>query len=134
MEKRKVFRPWKAGDPVYSKGIVSAISKTGQYTVSVEIFGRTETFTQDGLFGIDNPAPSISFLPTEQSMPFDEVEIAIDTPVWVKKTDGSCWELRFFSQFGPTGVYCFSDQKRYKDAGHNTSFWPIYSFENPFGL
>lgn len=133
MEKIKVFRPWKAGDPVYSKGIVSAISKTGQYTVNVEIFGRTETFTQDGLFGIDNPAPSISFLPTEQSMPFDEIEIAIDTPVWVRSNEGVPWEFRFFSHFAGGKLRAFDSQKKSNET-EQTCPWKLYSFENPFGL
>ena len=63
-------------------------------------------------------------------MPFDEVGIAVDTPVFVRMDEGDQWQLRYFKCFDNSGVECFYDQKKSTEANRG-AYWPIYSFEIP---
>ena len=133
MNKRKVFRDWKVGDDIYIKGKVREIRNQDDYPVRVRLVGAEviTTFTKDGRYTISSKIPCASFLPTEQSMPFDLEEVAVDTPVWVRHNNNELWEYRFFSHFEDVLVRTFNNQRKSKD-GAGTCSWEFYSFENPF--
>lgn len=137
MNKIKKYRDWKVGDDIYIKGKVTFISECNNYPVvakplnSNQDLGGGINFTKDGKWYDTDNLPSISFLPTEQSMPFDEVEIAVDTPVWVRVTEVNPWMYRFFAGFNGDEVLVWVDQKTSKDRGSRMPF-SLYSFENPF--
>ena len=133
MNKIKKYRDWKVGDDVYIKGKVRRIEDKDDYPVKVNLgSGNGDTsLTKEGKYLYSDSYPCASFLPTEQSMPFDEVEIAVDTPVWVRINESDPWEFRFFSHFEDGCLKAFEAQKRSKEIKH-TCGWQFYSFENPF--
>lgn len=79
--KKRVYRAWKKGDVGYHKnGVCGEIEIREHHLYPVELnykeagSNRFMTFTLDGRYMATSIAPSLSFLPNEQSMPFDEVE------------------------------------------------------------
>lgn len=65
--------------------------------------------------------------------PFDKIEIAVDTPVWVRNSPQDEWHYMFLSHITNNGIYCFVGQCNSKQAT-NTYRWNQCSFENPFEL
>lgn len=137
MNKIKKYRDWKVGDDIYIKGKVTFISECNNYPVVAKPLNSNQdlggvNFTKDGKWYDTDKLPSISFLPTEQSMPFDEVEIAVDTPVWVRQDMSSEWFYRFFSHFSDKkGIHCWGSQQT-SNKITCTSYWEYYSLTSPF--
>ncbi len=133
MNKIKKYRDWKVGDDVYIKGKVRRIEDKDDYPVKVNLgSGNGDTsLTKEGKYLYSDSYPCASFLPTEQSMPFDEVEISVDTPVWVKVSEHNPWMYRFFAGFNGDEVLVWMDQKTSKDSSSKMAF-SLYSFKNPF--
>lgn len=134
MNKIKKYRDWKVGDDVYIKGKVRRIEDKDDYPVKVNLgSGNGDTsLTKEGKYLYSDSYPCASFLPTEQSMPFDEVEIAVDTPVWVRQDMSSEWFYRFFSHFSDKkGIHCWGSQQT-SNKITCTSYWEYYSLTSPF--
>ena len=133
MNKIKKYRDWKVGDDIYIKGKVIRITNDVFYPIKVSLSPEDSgiTLTKDGKYIKEDTKPCASFLPTEQSLPFDEIEVKIDTPVWVRDNESEPWEFRFFSHFEEDIIRTFVNQLTSKDASCTTP-WGYYSFDNPF--
>ena len=81
VNKKRIYREWREGDTRYYKGIKGKISIDKDTPTSFKIDWHSENiphytcFTLEGKFMKADKDPSLSFLPDEQSMPFDEVEV-----------------------------------------------------------
>lgn len=143
MNKIRKYREWKVGDDIYIKGKVFSLDGHNDiYPIIVQLQeGQKLSFRSNGYYNIDNmdfkkPKPSLSFVKDYKDIPFerypfDEVEIAVDTPVWVKVSEINPWMYRFFAGFNGDEVLVWVDQKTSKDRGSKMPF-SLYSFENPF--
>ena len=80
VNKKRIYRGFQEGDTGYYKGIKGKISIDKDTATSFKIDWHSENiphyecFTLEGKFMKVDENPSLSFLPNEQSMPFDEVE------------------------------------------------------------
>ena len=80
VNKKRIYREWREGDTGYYKGVKGRISIDNKTNTSFKIDWHSEniphyaSFTLEGKFNKADKEPSLSFLPDEQSMPFDEVE------------------------------------------------------------
>ena len=81
--KKRIYREWQEGDTGYYKGVKGKITIDNKTHTSFLIDWHSEhekdypdskSFTIEGKFLTSDENPSLSFLPDEQSMPFDEVE------------------------------------------------------------
>ena len=81
VNKKRIYRGFQEGDTGYYKGIKGKISIDKDTPTSFKIDWHSENiphytcFTLEGKFMKADKDPSLSFLPDEQSMPFDEVEV-----------------------------------------------------------
>ena len=86
VNKKRIYRGFQEGDTGYYKGIKGKISIDKDTPTSFKIDWHSENiphytcFTLEGKFMKADENPSLSFLPNEQSMPFDEVEVMNKLP------------------------------------------------------
>jgi hypothetical protein len=74
--KKRVYRRWENGDVGYCHGYKGIIERRihSIYPLYLKGISYEWYFTENGFWDEDELSPILSFLPTEQSMPFDEVE------------------------------------------------------------
>lgn len=118
---------YKIGDTVYFyiqnqvlKGVIESIDydHLPEYPIIVrKANGVAYGFTEDGyLFsGEKTPSYRLSFTPFEVKVigatyERPEVEIPVNTLVWVRKSYNDLWEARFYSHKEGGMHYCFANQ------------------------
>lgn len=80
--KERIYRGWKTGDVGYFNGQAGNVKIDKQFNTKYPIYWEDidnsknyETFTLDSKYCFYRKHPTLSFLPNEQSMPFDEVDV-----------------------------------------------------------
>lgn len=125
---------FKINDRVYCSlyeqwGTIIEIMQSGTYCIIVEFDNmEVKSYTSDGRYSI-NFAPTLGFtevkIEVNQVRPLPEIEKG--QLIYVKLNERSCWDMRYFSHFKGSLVYCFNNQLK-----EGATFkWPIYSLTNP---
>ena len=122
----------------YGWGIVYNIDlyTTSTHPNSVKFDDSIQTYTRDGRYTLTDELSVLSF--TEYDLVnggFSQVrpqpEIAVDTPIFVRRREGSNWYLRYFSHFNTDGqAVSFKGQLKSTETKY-TSTWDEYSLTNP---
>ena len=132
------YREWRVGDGCYfGKAECEVIAITIGDTHPIKVIFQSNKnmhpigFTLNGSYHKAANDQSLSFLQDELSMPFDEVQIEVDTLVYVRDNEDEEWIMRFFSHFDEGGkLYCFNDQYKSNQTTSATT-WEYYSLTNP---
>ncbi len=135
---------YKVGDRVcdcffnHGWGIVYNIDldTTSTYPINVQFDDSTQSYTRDGRYTVIDEIPVLSFTEYEiVKIGFSQVrpqpEIAVDTPIFVRRKEGGNWYLRYFSHFNTDGQAVSFEGQLKSTETKDTSTWSEYSLTNP---